>query len=105
MLAYGISAVSANVRYCSRNCGDGSQSRAQAYRFITGKTAIIQEAAIKILGPRIGGMITRRAILKVTVPVAGVAISSGWNYVSTKGIAEAGRTRIEIRSPDATAAD
>ena len=77
--------------------------RAQVYRFITGKTPIIQEAAIKILGPRIGGMITRKAILKVAVPVAGVAISSGWNYVSTKSIAEAGwqEFRLEAQAQQA----
>ena len=43
-------------------------------------------------------MITRRAILKVVVPVAGVAISSGWNYVSTKGIAEAGRQEFRLEA-------
>ena len=102
MLAYGISAVSANVGNVAAIAGT-EVVRAQAYRFITGRTPIIQGAAIKILGPRIGGMITRRAILKVAVPVAGVAISSGWNYVSTKGIAEAGRQefRLEARAQQA----
>jgi len=90
MLAYGVSAVSANAGTVAAVAG-AEVVRAQAYRFITGKTPIIQAAAIKVLGPRIGGMITRKAILKVAVPVAGVAISSSWNYVSTKGIAETGR--------------
>lgn len=94
MLAYGISAVSANVGTVTAAAGT-EVIRAQAYRFLTGKTAIIQETAIRILGPRIGGMITRKAILKVAVPVAGVAISSGWNYVSTKNIAEAGRREFK----------
>jgi len=75
MMAYGISAVSASAGTVAAAAGT-EVVRAQAYRFITGKTPIIKEAAIKILGPRIGGMITRKAILKVVVPVAGVAISS-----------------------------
>jgi uncharacterized tellurite resistance protein B-like protein len=97
MLAYGISAVSANAGTVAATAGT-EVVRAQAYRFITGKTAIIQEAAIKILGPNIGKMITRKAIIKVAVPVAGVAISSGWNYVSTKGIAEAGRQEFRFEA-------
>jgi len=43
-------------------------------------------------------MITRRAILKVAVPIAGVAISSGWNYVSTKGIAEVARQEFRLEA-------
>jgi uncharacterized tellurite resistance protein B-like protein len=97
MLAYGISGISANVGNVGTVAGT-EVVRAQAYRFITGKTPIIQEAAVKILGPRIGGMITRKAILKVVVPVAGVAISSSWNYVSTKGIAEAGRQEFRLEA-------
>ena len=102
MLAYGISAVSANVGNVAAVAGS-EVVRAQAYRIITGRTAIIQEAAIKILGPRIGSMITRKAILKVVVPVAGVAISSGWNYVSTKNMAEAGwqEFKLEARAQQA----
>jgi uncharacterized tellurite resistance protein B-like protein len=102
MLAYGISGVAANVGNVGTVAGT-EVVRAQAYRYITGRTPIIQEAAKNILGPRIGGMITRKGILKVAVPVAGVAISSGWNYVSTKGIAEAGRQefRLEARAQQA----
>ncbi len=103
MLAYGIPAVSGSVGAVATAAG-AEVVRAQAYRFITGKTPIIQEAAIKILGPRIGSMITRKAILKVVVPVAGVAISSGWNYVSTKNMAEVGRQefKLEARAQQAT---
>lgn len=97
MLAYGISGVSANVGAVAAAAGP-EVVRAQAYRFITGRTPIIQEAAIKILGPRIGGSITRKAILKVAVPVAGVVIASGWNYVSTKGIAEVGRQEFKLEA-------
>ncbi|MHB8932065.1 MAG: TerB family tellurite resistance protein [Bellilinea sp.] len=97
MLAYGISAVSANVGNVAAAAGP-EVVRAQAYRLITGRTPMIQDAAIKILGPRIGSLITRKAILKVAVPVAGVAISSGWNYVSTKGIAEAGRQEFKLEA-------
>ena len=97
MLAYGISAVSANVGNVAAAVGP-EVVRAQAYRIITGRTPIIQDAAIKILGPRIGVMITRNAILKVAVPVAGVAISSGWNYVSTKGISETGRQEFRLEA-------
>ncbi len=97
MMAYGISAVSASAGTVAAAAGT-EVVRAQAYRFITGKTPIIKEAAIKILGPRIGGMITRKAILKVVVPVAGVAISSGWNYVSTKNIAEIGRQEFKLEA-------
>jgi len=97
MLAYGISAVSANIGSVAAAAGS-EVVRAQAYRLITGKTPIIQDAAIKILGPRIGSMITRKAILKVAVPVAGVAISSGWNYVSTKNMAEVGRQEFKLEA-------
>ena len=97
MLAYGIPGVSANVGNVGTVVGT-EVVRAQVYRYVTGKTKIIQEAAIKILGPRIGKMITRKAILKVAVPVAGVAISSGWNYVSTKGIAEVGRQEFRLEA-------
>lgn len=97
MLAYGVSAVSANAGAVAAAAGP-EVVRAQAFRFITGKTKIIQETAKKILGPRIGGMITRKAILKVAVPVAGVAISSGWNYVSTKNMAETGRQEFKLEA-------
>jgi uncharacterized tellurite resistance protein B-like protein len=102
MLAYGIPGVSANAGNVGTVVGT-EVVRAQVYRYITGKTKIIQDAAIRILGRRIGEMITRKGILKVAVPVAGVAISSGWNYVSTKGIAEAGRQefRLEARAQQA----
>lgn len=103
MLAYGVSGVSANAGAVVAAAGP-EVVRAQAYRFITGKTPIIQEAAKRLLGPNIGKMITRKAILKVTVPVAGIAISSGWNYLSTKGIAEVGRLefRLDAQSQQAT---
>jgi hypothetical protein len=97
MLAYGIPGVSANVGNVGTVVGT-EIVRAQVYRYVTGKTKIIQEAAIKILGPRIGKLITRKAILKVAVPVAGVAISSGWNYVSTKGIDEVGRQEFRLEA-------
>jgi uncharacterized tellurite resistance protein B-like protein len=97
MLTYGISAVSANVG-TGFAAGGAEVVRAQTYRFITGKTKIIQGAAKRILGPRIGAMITRDAILKVVVPVAGVAISSGWNYVSTRNMAEVGRQEFKLEA-------
>lgn len=97
MLAYGVSAVSANVGTVAATAG-AEVVRAQTYRFITGKTPIIQGAAIKILGPRIGSMITRKAILRVAVPVAGILISTGWNYVSTKNMAEAGRQEYKLEA-------
>lgn len=97
MLAYGVTAVSANVGAVAA-AGGAEVVRAQVYRFITGKTPIIQAAAKKILGPRIGSMITRNAILKAAVPVAGVAISSGWNYVSTKNMAEVGRQEFKLEA-------
>ncbi|PKO16849.1 MAG: hypothetical protein CVU39_06430 [Chloroflexi bacterium HGW-Chloroflexi-10] len=97
VLAYGISAVSANAGNVAAVAG-AEVVRAQTYRFITGKTPIIQGAAAKILGPRIGSLITRKAILKVAVPVAGVAISSGWNYVSTKNMAETGRQEFKLEA-------
>jgi len=97
MLAYGISAVSANAGAVAAAAAP-EVVRAQTYRFITGRTPIIQEAAKKILGPRIGAMITRKAILKIVVPVAGVAISSGWNYVSTKNMAEVGRQEFRLEA-------
>jgi uncharacterized tellurite resistance protein B-like protein len=97
MLAYGISVVSANAGGITTAVG-AEVMRAQAYRFITGKTPIIQEAASQVLGPRIGALITRKAILKTIVPVAGVAIASGWNYVSTKGIAEIARQEFRLEA-------
>lgn len=103
MLAYGITAVSTNVGNVAASAGP-EVIRAQVYRIITGRTPVIQEAAKKILGPNIGKMITRKAIIKVAVPVAGVAISSGWNYVSTKNMAEVGRQefKLEARVQQAT---
>jgi uncharacterized tellurite resistance protein B-like protein len=97
MLAYGVSAVSANVGTIASAAGP-EIVRAQAYRIITGRTPVIKEAAKKILGPRIGMLITRNAILKVAVPVAGVAISSGWNYTSTKNMAEIGRQELKLEA-------
>lgn len=97
MMAYGISAVSANAGTVAAAAGT-EVLRAQVFRYITGKTPIIQGAAIKILGPRIGSMITRKAILKVIVPGAGVAISSGWNYISTKNMAEVGRQEFKLEA-------
>ncbi len=96
-LAYGVSAVAANAGAVATVAGT-EVVRAQTFRFITGKTKIIQETAKKILGPKIGIMITRNAILKVAVPVAGVAISSGWNYVSTKNMAEIGRQEFKLEA-------
>lgn len=97
MMAYGISAVSANAGTVAAAAGT-EVVRAQVFRYITGKTPIIQGTAIKILGPRIGSMITRKAILKVIVPGAGVAISSGWNYISTKNMAEVGRQEFKLEA-------
>ena len=51
MLAYGISAVSANVGAVAAAAGP-EVVRAQAYRLIAGRTPIIQDAAIKILRKR-----------------------------------------------------
>lgn len=103
MLAYGISGVTANAGAIVAAAGP-EVVRAQTYRFITGKTPIIQEAAKRLLGPNIGKMITRKAILKVTVPVAGIAISSGWNYLSTKGIADVGRQEFRLDAQSQQAA-
>lgn len=97
VLAYGITAISANAGNVAAVAG-AEVVRAQTYRFITGKTPIIKEVAIKLLGPKIGSIITRKAIIKVTVPVAGVAISSGWNYISTKNIAEVGRQEFKLEA-------
>ncbi len=97
MLAYGVSAFSSNVGSVAVAAGP-EVVRAQVYRLITGKTRVIQDGAIKILGPRIGNLITRKAILKVAVPVAGVAISSGWNYVSTKNMAEVGLQEFKMEA-------
>lgn len=97
MLAYGVSAVSANAGGVAAVAGS-EIVRAQTYRFITGKTPFIKDVAKNLLGPRIGGMITRKAIIKVAVPVAGVALSSGWNYVSTKNMAEVGRQEFKLEA-------
>jgi len=97
MLAYGIPAVNASAGNVAAIAG-AEVARAQTYRYVTGKTPILQGAATKILGPRIGGLITRKAILKVAVPVAAVGISSGWNYVSTKNLAEVGRQEFKLEA-------
>jgi hypothetical protein len=97
MLAYGITNVTANAGAVIAK-GGPEVVRAQAYRFLTGKMPIINEVAIKILGPKIGRKITRTAILKVLVPGAGVAISSAWNYVSTKKIAGIGREVFRLEA-------
>jgi len=96
-LAYGIPAVNASAGNVAAIAG-AEVVRAQTYRYITGKTPIIKGAAIKVLGPKIGGMISRKAILKVAVPVAGVGISSGWNYVSTKNMGEVGRQELKLEA-------
>jgi len=51
-----------------------------------------------VLGSKIGAMITRRAIVKTIVPVAGVVIASSWNYLSTKGITEIARQEFRLEA-------
>lgn len=70
--------------------------RAQLYRLIHGNTKLIQQAVSRVLGPRIARNVTQKAILKTAVPVAGVAISAGWNYTATKLMGS--RVRQEVRA-------
>lgn len=94
-LAYGVT-------YASGQAGAVAKvltpeiARAQIRALIHGHQAFIQHVARAILGPRIGRMITQKAILRTAVPVVGVGISSGWNYLSTSQIASV--ARHEIRS-------
>lgn len=97
MLAYGITTVSANVGTVFAKAGP-EVIRAQAYRFLTGRMPMIQEVAKKLLSPKIGKAITRTAILKGLVPGAGIAISSSWNYISTKKIAKIGREEFRLEA-------
>jgi tellurite resistance protein len=59
-------------------------ARAQLFRLIHGNTPVIQAAARQVLGPRIAKQITQKAIIKAAVPIIGVGISAGWNYVTTR---------------------
>ncbi|WP_411877262.1 hypothetical protein [Vulcanococcus limneticus] len=59
-------------------------ARAQLFRLIHGNTPMIQAAARQVLGPRIAKQITQKAIIKAAVPIVGVGISAGWNYVTTR---------------------
>jgi hypothetical protein len=71
MLAYGISAVSADVGTVAAL--ETEVVRAQVYRLLQVERLLFKKL-LKNIGPRIGGMITRKSDLKVAVPVAGVAI-------------------------------
>lgn len=61
---------------------------------IHGNTKLIQEMAAKVLGPRIGKKITEKALLRTAVPIVGVGISAGWNYLTTKQIGETVRQEL-----------
>jgi hypothetical protein len=72
---------------------------------IHGHTPLIQQAARRVLGPRIGRRITQKAILRSTLPVAGIVVSGVWNRVTTQSIGTAcrhdlralGRVRDAVR--------
>lgn len=101
-LAYGVSAATGSAGGIVKAVAP-EVARAQTYRFITGKTPIIQEAAIRWLGPRIGSQITRKAIIKAAVPLAGIAISSSWNYLTTQqiGAIASNELRLGAKARDA----
>ena len=70
-------------------------ARANLRRLIQGNTPLIQNAVGRVLGPRIGRSVTQKAMLKVGVPIVGVAISAGWNFGTTRSIAK--RVCHEVR--------
>lgn len=94
-LAYGAAAATGQAGVVTKTLAP-EVTRAQLRGLMQGNTAVIQALAIRALGPRIGRQITQKAILKAAVPVVGVAISSGWNYVSTKQIAAIARREVRL---------
>jgi tellurite resistance protein len=72
--------------------------RAQLYRLIHGNTKAIQAMVKQVLGPRIARSVTQKGILKTAVPVAGVAISAGWNYTATRLMGSRVRQEVRIKA-------
>jgi len=72
-------------------------ARVQVRSLIHGSTPAIQAAAKKVLGPNIAKRITQRAILRTAVPIIGIGISSGWNYLSTRSIAKLAKAKFRAK--------
>ncbi len=94
-LAYGVAAAAGKVGQTAKTFAP-EVARAQLRGLMQGNTAAIQAVARQVLGPRIGRQITQEAILKAAVPVVGVAISSGWNYVATRQIAAVAKGELRL---------
>jgi uncharacterized tellurite resistance protein B-like protein len=73
-------------------------ARAQLQRLIQGNTKLIQNAVKAVLGPRIAKDVTKRALIKAAVPVAGILISAGWNYGSTRMMGSRVRFTVRLRA-------
>jgi uncharacterized tellurite resistance protein B-like protein len=89
-MAYGVAFATGNAGAMVKATAP-EIARAQIRGLINGQTAAIQQVAIRLLGPKIGRQITKRAILRAAVPVVGIGISATWNYVATNAIATAAR--------------
>lgn len=89
MMAFGIN-VAASGGATAKVFGP-EVARSAIRGVIHGHTPLIQQAAIRVVGPRIGRQITQRAILRSAVPVAGTVIGGAWNRVTTEAIGAACR--------------
>jgi len=72
--------------------------RAQLFRLIHGNTKAIQSVVRQVLGTRIARSVTQRSIIKTVVPVAGIAISAGWNYTATRLMGSRVRQEMRIKA-------
>ena len=71
--------------------------RAQVRRATYGHTKAIQAGVSRVLGPKIGGKITQRSIIRTAVPAVGIGISIAWNYYSTKSIAKIAKAKFRAK--------
>ncbi len=95
-LAYGVSWASGQTGMAVKAAAP-EIARAKIRGILQGSAPVIQRIAKQLLGPRLGRAITQKALLQTAVPVVGIGIASGWNYMSTSGIGSIAKHDIRSR--------
>ncbi len=85
-LAYGITFASGNLGTAVKTFTP-TVARTYIRGLVVGHTQAIRHVAMHALGPKIGSKITQKAFLSTAVPGVSIAVSSSWNYLSTRHIA------------------
>lgn len=95
-IAYGVTVASAGSQAITKFGPE--VVRHQLRSILWGNTKAIQSVARKVIGPRLGAKITNQALMKGLVPGVSIVISTSWNYVATKKLAEIARHELRAQA-------